>query len=182
MHKEVFQSLHESIRKRNTPDHYVIDSSPRRDVIHRGYLRGDVEFPMRYDFIPDGSTYKNSGRHVYHFRDGNISGVIEIMHTYSPTSDGHETTSVLSFEKLSGSLPEINIHRLLIPTLNHHIKSHDPDIIKFSDGIPFPDDMISRLGSKFDNFKNTMVKKKIDPKITRILSHIKNKLNTTKEN
>jgi hypothetical protein len=182
MFNELFQSLQESIKKRNTPDNYVIDNSiPSSDVIHRGYLRGDVEFPLRYDFIPDNSSYRNAGRHIYHFKNEDVSGIIEIDHKYKPTNSGHETSSSVYFHGIQGSLPRINIHRLLIPTLNHHIKSHDPDVINFKDNVPFPDDMIERLGSNFEGFianGKAIAKKKLDPKIGRIVSHIKNKLNS----
>ena len=53
MFNELFQSLHEAVKKRNTPDSYIIDGEKNSDVIHRGYVR-NAPFPLRHDFLPDG--------------------------------------------------------------------------------------------------------------------------------
>ena len=75
---------------------------------------------------------------------------------------------------------EIDVYRMILPALNHHMRSHGPDIIKFGENIPFADTLVQKLGSNFDTFNtkgSTIVKKKIDPKTQRIMRHIKNKLN-----
>ena len=186
MYREVFQSLNESIKKRNTPDSFVLgvgDNS--KEVIHRGYIK-DASFPLKYDFMPDGKGHSNSGTHVYSFKDGNRSGVVEISHRYRPNLSGHETLSTVSFEMNQGDSPEdIEIHRMSIPALRHHLKSHGPDIINFGDGIPYVDSLIRRMGSDFETFETKgkkIVKRKIDPKVKRIVSHIKKKINNKKGN
>ena len=87
MFNELFQSLHESIKKRNTPDSFIPSDIISSDVIHRGYIK-DATFPLKYDFVPDGKGHSNSGSHVYSFRDNNLSGVIEINHRYNPSMSG----------------------------------------------------------------------------------------------
>jgi hypothetical protein len=85
-----------------------------------------------------------------------------------------------------GDSPEdIEVHRMIIPALRHHLKSHGPDIINFGDGIPYVDSLIRRMGSDFETFETKgkkIVKRKIDPKVKRIVSHIKKKINTKKGN
>lgn len=189
MFDEIFQSLHESIKRRNTPDSYIPKEIESRDVIHRGYIKNSP-FSLRYDFVPDNKNYSHSGKHIYSFADNGNNGIIEISHSYKPTNSGHETNSTVSFEELNGkSLEDIQIHRILIPALNHHLKSHGPDIVKFGDGIPYPEDLSRRLGSEFESFEkktqngSTFIsKKKLDPKISRVISHIRNKINKKKEN
>jgi len=180
MFDKLFQSLHESIKKRNTPDSFIPSDVVARDVIHRGYIK-DATFPLKYDFVPDGKGHSNSGSHVYSFKDNNINGVVEINHRYNPSMSGHETISQLSFEMNQGDSPsEVDVYRMILPALNHHMRSHGPDIIRFGENIPFADTLIQKLGSNFDTFNingNTIVKKKIDPKTQRIMRHIKNKLN-----
>lgn len=188
MIEQVFQSLHESIKRRNTPDSYIPKSPEARDVIHRGYVKS-ASFPLRYDFIPDNKGNSNSGRHIYSFADKGINGIIEILHKDKTLNSGHETNSTVSFELTNGnSLKDIDVHRILIPAMNHHLRSHSPDIIKFSDGIPFPNDLSRRLGSGFESFEkktengSTFIsKKKLDPKISRVITHIRNKINNKKE-
>lgn len=184
MYREVFQSLNESIKKRNTPDSFLPKQVGGKDVIHRGYIK-DATFPLKYDFIPDGKGHANSGTHVYSFNDSNKSGVIEIKHNYRPNLSGHETVSRISFEMNQGESPEdIQVHRMLLPVLKHHVKSHGPDIIRFGDNVPFVDTLIRKLGSDFESFEtksNKMVKRKIDPKVSRIISNIKKRINNNKE-
>lgn len=185
MYREVFQSLNESIKRRNSPDAYIPPKGGMRDVIHRGYIK-DATFPLRYDFIPDGKGSSNSGTHAYYFNDGGSRGVVEIKHRYSPTMDGRETKSILSFEMIDGKpLDSIDIHRMIAPALMHHNRSHAPDVIEFDHSVSDSvDDLISRLGSAFEpgevsrNGKSTKVaKRKIEPKVSRIISHIRERLN-----
>lgn len=188
MFNELFQSLHEAVKKRNTPDSYVIDDKLEDGVIHRGYIR-DASFPLRYDFLPDGKGSKNSGTHVYVFNNEGASGVIEIKHKYSPKDTGHETHSKVSFEMNSGRKPkDIDIHRTILPAVLHHMKSHSPDILEFSPSVKFSDDIIRRIGKNFDSYEKTsdegvarIAKRKLDPKISRVMNHIKKRLNTNKE-
>ena len=51
MIEKLVQSLHESVKKRNTPDSYVIDKQSDSEIIHRGYIK-DAAFPLKYDFLP----------------------------------------------------------------------------------------------------------------------------------
>jgi hypothetical protein len=182
---DVFKSLHESIKRRNTPDSFIPPDIIARDVIHRGYIK-DATFPLKYDFVPDGKSHANSGNHVYSFRDKNLSGVIEIDHKYRPNMSGHETVSQLSFEMNQGDSPsEIEIHRMVLPALKHHIRSHEPDVIRFGENVPFIDTLIRKIGSNFESFDvrgNKIVKKKIDPRTQRIIGHIRSKINKNKEN
>ena len=188
MFNELFQSLHEAVKKRNTPDSYVIDGKSENDIIHRGYVR-DASFPLRYDFLPDGKGSRNSGTHVYVFNNEGTSGVIEIAHRYSPKESGHETHSKVSFEMNSGRKPkDIDIHRTILPAVLHHMKSHSPDIVEFSPSIKFSDDIIRRIGKNFDSYEKTseegvsrIAKRKLDPRIGRVMSHIKKRLNNNKE-
>jgi hypothetical protein len=184
MINEIFQSLHESIKKRNTPDSFLPKPIEAKDVIHRGYIK-DATFPLKYDFVPDGKGHENSGTHVYSFKDGKRSGVIEINHKHRPNLSGHETVSTISFEMNDGEkLDDIQIHRMIMPALSHHMRSHGPDIIKFGDNVPFVDTLIRKLGSDFESFVtkgNKMVKRKIDPKVGRIISNIRKRLNNKKE-
>ena len=185
MYNDVFKSLHESVKRRNTPDSFLpLEKKSKKPTIHRGYLKTGA-VPIRYDFIPDGEQYANSGSHVYSFRDKNNSGTINIVHTYSPLLSGHETRSTLTFEP-NGTEPsdDIAIHRMVIPILQHHMKSHAPDVINFTKSVKFSDDLIRRLGSGFDLFKTktkngkiSIAKKIIDPKTSRVISHIRNHIN-----
>jgi hypothetical protein len=112
--------------------------------------------------------------------------VIEIDHKYRPNMSGHETVSQLSFEMNQGDPPsEIEIHRMVLPALKHHIRSHEPDIIRFGENVPFIDTLIRKIGSNFESFDvrgNKIVKKKIDPRTQRIIGHIRSKINKNKEN
>ena len=181
IYREVFQSLHESVKKRYSPETFLPPKSNGREVIHRGYIK-DATFPLRYDFIPDGKGTSNSGVHAYYFNDGGRRGVIQIEHRYSPLVSGHETKSKLSFEIFDGgSLEPIDIHRMLVPALTHHNRSHKPDIIEFDESVKdSADDLISRLGDVFElgERKNKkIIRRKLDPKISRVVSHIRKKLN-----
>jgi hypothetical protein len=184
MYSELFQSLNESIKKRNTPDSFIPKKVEGKDVIHRGYIK-DATFPLKYDFVPDNKGHSNSGTHVYSFNNGNQSGIIEINHKHRPNLSGHETISNISFEMNGGEdLEDIHIHRMIMPALKHHMKSHGPDIVKFGDNVPFVDTLIRKLGSDFESFDtkgNKMVKRKIDPKVKRIINNIRKRINTKKE-
>jgi hypothetical protein len=188
MYREVFQSLNESIKRRNSPDSYLPPKGTMRDVIHRGYIK-DATFPLRYDFIPDGKGTSNSGVHAYYFNNEGTRGVIEIKHRYAPKTTGHETSSKISFEMIDGKpLDSIDLHRMIVPALMHHNRSHTPDIIEFDKSISdSAEDLISRLGDKFEPGETIrmgetvrFVKRKLDPKISRVISHIKSKLNNNK--
>lgn len=184
MIREIFQSLNESIKKRNNPEAFIVDKSSDSDIIHRGYLK-NAEYPIRYSFIPDGKGNANSGMHVYHFKDGSINGVVEILHKYSPNMSGQETRSHVNYENNGKEkLDAFDLHRMMIPIMKHHVKSHDPDVMTFSKSIKYADDLIRRLGSNYLMNKGQdkiTAKKHIDPKMKRVLSHIKKKLNTNKE-
>lgn len=178
MINHVFQSLHEAVKKRNNPEDFL-PQNLTRDVIHRGYLR-KTSYPIKYDLIPDGKT-KNTGKHIYSFKNGNSYGFLEIDHKYSPTMSGHETKSNIHFE-MEGKSPmeKIDIYRsFIVPSFLHHTSSHDPDIINFKDTVINTDDLVRRLGSKFEtvNGSSLTARKKLDPKISRIFGHIKKKLN-----
>jgi hypothetical protein len=176
MYNDVFKSLNESVKKRNsTSDFLPTGKENLKDVIHRGYLRRSA-YPIRYDMIPDGTT-KNSGKHVYSFRSGGSSGFLEIDHSYAPQQSGHETKSKIRFE-LEGKPPEedIQVYRsFILPSFMHHMQSHSPDMISFDDSVDGHDDLVRRLGDKFEpvgeNSRN--FRKKVDPKILRIISHFK---------
>ena len=97
MYNDVFKSLNESIKKRNSPaDFLPVDEKDLKDVIHRGYLKKSA-YPIKWDIVPDGKT-KNSGKHIYSFRSGGASGILEIEHKYAPQNSGHETRSRVHFE------------------------------------------------------------------------------------
>ena len=180
IYREVFQSLHESVKKRNSPESFLPPKRGGREVIHRGYIK-DATFPLRYDFIPDGKGTSNSGVHAYYFNNGGSRGVIEIKHRYSPRSSGHETISKISYDFIDGEpLEEIDVHRMLVPALLHHNRSHTPDIIHFDDSVKgSTKDLISRLGSDFEIAKNgNFIKRKLDPKIGRVVSHIRKRINS----
>lgn len=184
MINEIFQSVNESIKRRNNPEDFLPKNSIDKEIIHRGYIK-NAQFPIRYSFIPDGKGNVNSGLHIYNFKDKNINGVVEISHKYSPSMSGHETKSHIQFEYLgSDKLDSIDLHRMVLPIINHHVKSHNPDVFSFSKSIKNADDIVRRLGSSYISTKgehSTIAKKIIDPKTDRILKHIKKKLNTNKE-
>lgn len=185
MIREVFQSINESIKKRNNPEDFISkSSSDDKDIIHRGYIK-NAQYPIRYSFIPDGKGSANSGTHAYHFKDGNVSGVVEILHKYSPDMSGVETKSHVNYENTgTEKLDSYDLHRMIIPIMKHHVKSHDPDVITFAKQIRYADDVVRRLGSQYlvsDGKDKLTAKKNIDPKMKRVLSHIKKKLNNNKE-
>lgn len=184
MFKDIFQSINESIKKRNNPEDFFSNNSYDKDIIHRGYIK-NAAYPIKYSFIPDGKENSNSGTHIYNFNDKNINGVVEISHRYSPSLNGHETKSSIRFENLGkDKLEPIDLHRLILPIINHHVKSHDPDVLTFDKSIRYVDDIVRRLGSNYltSNSKTGItIKKNIDPKTKRVISHIKKKLNTIKE-
>ena len=192
MIEKLVQSLHESVKKRNTPDSYVIDKQSDSEIIHRGYIK-DAAFPLKYDFLPKSKgKSKNEGIHVYYFKAKSGTGIVEIDHRINanPTS-GHETTSTISLE-LNAVEPDINLRRTLLPAVQHHMRSHDPDVLKIKKGFKFTKDLIERIdpeGKIFDVTKTdfgTVLKKKapIDEKSKRIIRHIKKKIsiNKNKEN
>ena len=190
MYKPVFQSLNEAIKVRNTPDSFLpMSDVPSKDVIHRGYIR-KTGIPIRYDVIPDGK-YSNSGKHIYHFKDGNSSGFLEIDHKINPKMDGRETFSSVKFE-MSGDPKEIpiDIYRgVIVPAILHREQSHKPDVFDFDSSVVHSDDIIRRLGSKFefsesstpDGKPRRKASRKMDPKVSRILTHIKKRLNKRKK-
>jgi hypothetical protein len=184
MIRDIFNSLNESIKKRNNPEDFISNTSNEKDVIHRGYLK-NAEYPIRYNFIPDEKGNANSGIHAYHFKSGKISGVVEIVHKYSPDMSGVETKSHVNYENMGGEkLEPIDLHRMVIPIVKHHVKSHDPDVITFGKGIRYADDVVRRLNSPYLTSKSKdkfTAKKNIDPKMKRVISHIKKKLNKDKE-
>lgn len=188
MFKDLFQSLQESVRKRNTPDSYIVDEISSSDVIHRGYVR-NAPFPLRHDFLPDGKGSKNSGKHTYHFKDGNRSGIIEIQHKYDPKDSGHETHSSVSFEMIGGrNFPSNDLFRIIYPAIEHHMKAYKPDVIQFASGIPFPEAAVKHLGDGFEalekNNKDGVIKiakRILDPRTERVVAHLKRKLNKNKE-
>jgi hypothetical protein len=79
----------------------------------------------------------------------------------------------------------------MVPAVVHHIKSHDPDIIRLKKGYPYTKDLLERIDSEgniYDQTKTdfgTILKKKtpIPDKAKRIISHIKKqlRLNTNKK-
>jgi hypothetical protein len=175
MFDEIFKSLNESVKKRNSPSDFLpADRENLKDVIHRGYLRRSA-YPIKYDIVPDGKT-KNSGKHIYSFRSGGASGILEIDHSYAPQQSGHETRSKIHFE-LNGKPPEddIQIYRsFIIPSVSHHMESSNPDIIDFSDSVMNYDDLIRRFGSNFEMDKNgKTARRKMDQKILRLMSMMK---------
>jgi hypothetical protein len=179
MIRDVFNSLNESIKKRYNPENFI-NSSEKNDIVHRGYLK-NAEYPIRYSFMSDGKKYSNSGTHIYHWRNGNVSGVVEISHKYSPNMSGHETISYVTYENMgSGKLDSYDLHRMLVPIFTHHVKSHNPDVISFAKNIGSAADLIRRTEMPFVTSKTKngfLAKKQVDPKTKRVLSHIKNKLN-----
>lgn len=186
MYDDVFKSLNESVRKRNKPEDFLPHDTEGRDVIHRGYLKRST-YPIRYDMIPDGKT-KNTGKHIYNFKNGDASGFMEIDHKYSPSLSGHETVSKINFE-IEGKPEdqEIQIYRsFIVPSIMHHVESHKPDIIHFLPSVVNSEDLFRRLGSSFEMLKtddNKLVaKRKVDPKISRIFTHIKKSLNNKRGN
>jgi len=183
MIRDIFNSINESIKKRNNPEDFIGKSSGD-DVIHRGYLK-NAEYPIRYSFIPDGKGNANSGTHVYNFKNGSMNGIVEIIHKYSPNMSGQETRSHVNYEN-SGTenLDAFDLHRMMIPIVKHHVRSHDPDVLSFSKSIKYADDLIRRVGNNYMMTKNDgkiLAKKNIDPKMKRVISHIKKKLNNSKE-
>jgi len=179
MINEIFQSIHESVKKRNKPEDFLPNDYSGRDVIHRGYLNRSI-YPIKYDIIPDGKT-KNTGKHIYNFKSGGAFGVLEIDHKYQPMKTGHETKSLVHFE-LEGRPPEdvIQVYRsFVVPSFLHHLDSHRPDIISFSDSVINIDDLIRRAGTKFelDPSSSSMIRRLIDPKILRLIKHFKGESN-----
>lgn len=183
MIKSVFNSLNESIKKRYNPDDFIPNKSSEKDIIHRGYIK-NAKHPIKYSFIPDDKT-PNSGSHIYSFNTGGMSGVVEINHRYAPTMNGHETKSHVQFEYTGGQkLEPIDLHRMILPIINHHVKSHDPDILSFGKSVKNVEDIVRRIDSNMTVTKGesaTIAKKSIDPKTKRVLSHIRRKLNNKEE-
>ena len=98
---------------------------------------------------------------------------------------GQETRSHVNYEN-SGTenLDAFDLHRMMIPIVKHHVRSHDPDVLSFSKSIKYADDLIRRVGNNYMMTKNDgkiLAKKNIDPKMKRVISHIKKKLNNSKE-
>jgi hypothetical protein len=191
MINEVFKSLHESVKKRNTPEAHVLSSPKDVNVIHRGYIRNSA-YPIKYDFVPtEKGKSKNEGTHVYRFSNKSNIGLIEINHKLNASQDsGHETTSTILSE-LGDFERDINLERTVVPAVVHHIKSHDPDIIKLKKGFAYTKDLLERIDPddkiyvKTKTEFGTTLKKAtpINDKAKRIISHIKSKLrlNNNKE-
>lgn len=189
---KLFQSLHESVKKRNTPDSYVIEDPKDVDVIHRGYIK-NAAMPLKYDFIPkENGKSRNEGDHVYKFGSTTKGGVVHIDHRVNKNQEsGHETTSTFASEILNLKT-DIDLRRTIIPAVLHHIKSHDPDILKFKSGFKFVTDIIKEIDPDKTKFKLKRTKSGIvftkntpvDEKSKRIISHIKSKMsiNKNKEN
>lgn len=189
MINEIFQSLHEAVKKRNTPDSFIPAKGDSKDVIHRGYLT-KTGVPIKYDFIPDG-TFANSGTHVYNFKDRTTRALLSVIHKVKePDRNGYETSSSISFEMM-GEEPKdhpVNLYRnFVLPAFKHHIETHKPEIVTVNPGTQFAEDMMRRLGSNYDiSTKKTsegvafVGNKKLDSKIQRILSNIRKSLNRNK--
>lgn len=191
MIEKLIQSLHESIKQRNTPDAFVVDMPSDANVIHRGYIRNST-YPLRYDFVPkEKAKSKNEGDHVYKFGAVNSGGVIHIEHKInSNLESGHETTSIIKTE-ITGVEKNIGLMRTVIPAVMHHIKSHKPDIIKLDKSFKFKKILLKRIDPSNNKYTVTQgknetiikIKTPLDDKSKRIISHIKSKLkiNTNKE-
>lgn len=188
MINEVFQSLHEAVKRRNTPDSFIPGKSDSKDVIHRGYLT-KTGVPIKYDFIPDGK-FANSGTHVYNFKDRTTRALLTVNHRIKdPDKKGYETSSEISFEMM-GDAPKdhpVNLYRtFILPAFRHHMDTHRPEIITVNPGIEFAEDMVRRMGNSYEisqtktplgiSFTGT---KKLDSKIQRILASVKKSLNTS---
>jgi len=183
MFDKLLQSLHESVKKRNTPDAYVVDNNDMK-VIHRGYIKSS--FPLKYDFVPtENAKSKNEGEHIYSFGNAKTGGVISAQHkTNKNIESGHETTSTISLE-LRDVEKHVNLLRTVYPAISHHIKSHQPDVIKFDKGIPFLNKIIKRIdpnGKKYTvkKTKTGLVlanAKPLNDKSIRVIDHIKKKIN-----
>ena len=179
MINEIFQSLHESVKKRNKAEDFLPLKGNKKEVIHRGYIR-KTGIPIKYDMIPDGS-YPNSGKHVYFLKDKNKNAIIEIDHQiHEPTSEGRESKSFVRFH--SSGIPKedmINVYRsFIVPSILHHENSHKPDKITLDNTVINSDDIIRRLGKHFETTDNKTAKRKIDIKLARVLKKVKKNLNT----
>lgn len=191
MFNDLFQSLHESVKKRNIPDSYIINEPKDVNVIHRGYIT-NATVPLKYDYIAkENAASKNEGDHIYKFGSANKGGVVHIIHNLNKNQEsGHETTSTINLE-VNGIEKNIDLMRTIVPAVMHHIKSHSPDIIKFTKEFKFTKDLLDRLdpdGKKYTKKKTksgTTIQliQPIDEKSKRIISHIKRKLsiNNNKE-
>lgn len=187
MIEDIFKTLHEAVKKRNTPDSFIPAKTPNsRDVIHRGYLR-KTDIPIKYDFVPNGKL-TNSGIHVYNFKNKGVRAILSITHDVKPPSKtGHETTSRVSFEMMGEPATEhpIQMYRdFILPAFNHHVQSHRPEIVILEPDFHYAEDMLRRLGSDYDTRQKTTKEgnifigtKKLDSKIKRIISSVKKSLN-----
>lgn len=183
MIEKLVQSIHESIKKRNLPSAYVLDSTDGSDSIHRGYIKNST-WPIKINFTPSKKQqFKNEGMHVYSFADGKLNGRVEINHRMNGKRDsGHETISIVDHD-VGDFERNVDLQRAIIPAVLHHITSHDPDIIKFKKGFRYTKELLSRLdpeGKKFTVSKSnagTTLKKTtpIDAKAARIIQHIRKK-------
>ena len=184
---KLFQSIHESVKKRNTPDAYVVDA-PGDNLINRGYIR-NATLPIKMEFIPgENQNSKNEGKHIYRFGKGKSMGLIIANHKVNKKQDtGHETTSTISNE-IDGFEKNVDLQRILVPAVMHHIHSIDPDIIVFKNGFKYMKELLSRIdpeGKKFttmDKETGTVLKKTapIDAKAQRIVNHIKKSINNNR--
>lgn len=184
---KLFQSLHESVKKRNTPDsHIPLSAIPSREVIHRGYIT-KTGIPIKYDFVPDGK-FSNSGTHVYNFKDRATRALLTINHKIkNPDKQGYETSSEISFEMM-GDTPKdhpVNLYRnFVLPAFKHHIDTHKPEIVTLNPGIEFSEDMVRRMGNNYEiSQRKTPLGisftgiKKLDSKIKRILFNVRKTIN-----
>jgi hypothetical protein len=191
MIEKLVQSLQESIKNRNTSNDYDVTTPKDVAIIHRGYIK-NAAFPLKYDFIPkEKKSSKNEGDHVYKFGGSKKGGVVHIEHKVNKNQEsGHETTSIIKTE-INGMDRNIDLVRTIIPAVMHHIKSHNPDIIKLDKSFKYRTILLKRLDpekKKYDIKKNQngitlKVKTPLDEKSVRIIKHIKTKLtiNTNKE-
>jgi len=191
MIEKLVQSLQESIKNRNTSNDYDVTIPKDVAIIHRGYIK-NAAFPLKYDFIPkEKKSSKNEGDHVYKFGGSNKGGVVHIEHRVNKNQEsGHETTSIIKTE-INGMDRNVDLVRTIIPAVMHHIKSHNPDIIKLDKSFKYRTILLKRLDpekKKYDIKKNQngitlKVKTPLDEKSVRIIKHIKTKLtiNTNKE-
>jgi hypothetical protein len=185
MIEKLVQSLHESVKKRNTADSYITDS-PGDNVIHRGYIR-NATLPIKYEFLPaEEQKSKNEGKHIYRFGSGKSMGVIIVNHKMNKKQDtGHETTSTINYET-DGFENNVDLQRILVPAIMHHFQSLDPDIINFNGGFRYTKELMSRIDPKGEKFTVTKKEsgltlkksKPLDAKAMRVVNHIKKTINT----
>lgn len=185
MIKKLVQSLQESVKKRNTPEAFVVNTSDDANIIHRGYIKNST-WPIKYDFMPASKQqFKNDGLHLYRFMNSGSMGVVQINHKLNKNiKTGHETISMISAE-LGDFENNVELQRTVLPAILHHLGSHDPDIIELKKGFKYTKDLVSRIdpeGKKFEISKEkegTIIKKKspLGEKAKRIIDNIQSSIN-----